>query len=354
VKQATITIAGILVLVYVAIHLDWKDANTDFAAFYSAAKVGPVRYLNHADMQIANAELGSIDLARSYLPRLPFFVAMMKPLSLLSYTAALNLWRVLMAATLVASSAIWVRWHCSAHVVLAWSLPALWAIFAGQDVSLCFLAASASLVIANPFLAGVILGFASLKWHLFVFIAAVLIARREWLIIAGSAISVATVIAGSFALCPNWLPRMVDMLRNAAMHPNFNRSPGIRTLFVASPIAFVAVLAISAVLVGLISTRLPRNVCFALAMAAGCIVNAHSYAHDCILLIPLIAIAIGTNGSLKRIGIALASPIPYLALLFGVAWPVRLGVVAIATMLFGRVMTLAPWTHCQCADGELP
>ncbi len=302
---------------------------------YSAAALGPSGYLDISAMRAENARLGKIHPSRAYLPRPPVFVAATKPLSALPYFAALMVWRALCAVAVIASAAIWSRWNRSILLALAWSLPALWLVYAGQDVGFCLLAVSASLVIANPLIAGAVLGLAVFKWHLCLFLPVVLVAKRQWRMVAGAGASVGVLLAASFALCPDWLLRIIAMLRGGAMHPYFAESPGLRSLFLLSPLAFAALGVSVAALLAWACRARPLHLGVALALAAGCVVNAHSYAVDCVLLLPLLGASLACEDTLGRLaGVFLVTPVPYLLLtLCDTASPLQLGVLVAATLI---------------------
>ena len=312
-RLAAISFLGLVFLICYGSRIDWHNPDVDFAPFYSAARVGPSEYLHADAMRAENAKLGAVLNARLYVPRPPVFVALMRPLARLPFRSAILLWRIICVLSIIGAVVIWSRWGRSIYTALAWSVPALWSVYNGQDGSLWLLATSASLVIPNPWMAGAVLGFAVFKWHLFVFIAPVLVAKSEWERLGAASATVAALIGASFALCPDWFPRLLAVLRNPEMHPYFDKSPGLRSLFVASPMTFTALMLLTVVLLFVAAKRLPLHVSVALALAAGCIVNAHSYAVDCTLLLPLAVLAI--PAPVKGF---LFCPLPYLALLFSI------------------------------------
>ena len=325
-----------------------KPAPVDNEVFnlYAGAKVGPQKLYDPESYREVAASLGAkVIEARLYYCRMPYFEVLTKPLSWLPYSAAVVVWRFVQILAMAAAVFLWPGGKPTMALVALVSLPAVWVVTAGQDVPLVFLAVAASAALARggrDFLAGIAFSFCLAKPHLAIFVPVVMLALGNFRLLAGAAAGASGQILLSFAVAPwSWPRQWLAILSNPRMHPHVNAMPGLRAMVQTGPGMALAVLIVASLTIAIwqLARRLPIEQAIAYALAAGIIANLHSYAVDCILLIPAIAFSLRSRRVSERaVAFCLAAPVPYLALIMGA--PVLLQTGTLASVY----LAWAPWT----------
>ncbi len=323
--------------------MDWRSSDIDFTPIYAAASLGPVQAMDADQMAHRIQPIGPVIPARHLWSRLPAITLLYSPLSRLDYPQARLLWRILCGLFLCAWALIWSRWFRLSWVTLIGFLPALYYLVHGQDSGLCLMAATLPLL-SPGIMSGMLFGVCLAKFHLFLFLPAALLARREWKLICGGAAGCAAVVAASFAVAGlAWPQRLVAIASSSEFSPYSEHSPGLRLLFVSHPALFAALAVATLAGVYWISRRISTPSAVAVALAAGLVVNSHSYVVDCVLLLPLIAVGLASDGPAYGLSLFLLSPASYWSLLvLSLGAPLRLAVALLGARPVNRAPKLAP------------
>lgn len=344
-------------LLFAAVHItglagamgpNFLEGKNDFAAFYMGAKLSGSGHLYDADRHYAGqkSQLGYYMPAVTFI-RLPFYAALLKPLSWFDYGTA---WWLFLLAN--AACAIWFYskflWGDTLAFLLgAASLPAYAALANGQDV--WFVAALFGLFIlllrrGSDFLAGLALSLCAIKPHLFVFVPAVLLLHRRWRVLAGGAAGAVGLFAlSTLAEGGQWISQFLATISDTRVHPRPEIMPtlrGLASLTGAPPWALWLLMALTAAATVFLARRSrPIEVGMAAALAGGLAVNYHAYLADTVML--LVAFALlrrrGLEGAPLWPWILLVCPLPSVLFVFGPPWALVLPL-AIVGALAGLVL----------------
>jgi len=318
----------------------WQGAGSvdnELFNLYAGARIGPRGlYDPHNFAQVAASLHAKVLEARFYYCRMPYYAVLTKPLGWLPFPAALVLWRAIQAAAIAAAAFLWPGSKSKFALAALVSLPVIWVISFAQDVGLVLLFVAASIALrkhGRTFLAGAVFSLCLGKPHLVILIPLVMLARRDFRYLAGAALGASGQILLSFAVGPpDWPYQWLSILSNAQMHPHIEAMPGLRALTHSKPGTLLAVVIATSLVAAVwrISARQSVERAAAMALAAGVVANLHSYAVDCILLLPAIVIALESRRVLERAaGIFLATPIPFAAMLFGHPAFLQIGVLIV-------------------------
>jgi hypothetical protein len=281
----------------------------DFTAFYVGAQLlDRDPYSLPANLDLQRKLTGTAEPALLVI-RPPFWLAAMKPLSLLPYRYAFGLWLALSACAVVAF-ALWFPSAARPHTVLAlcWSWPLLLSFRYGQDTPFLMLWICLSILAwrkGHPALAGALLGLCLPKFHLLAFLPLLFWQRRYWRVLAGFAAVAGLAILLSFAVLPDWMTSYRAALANPALQGGF------------VPIGHQrAILFSAAVLAGLLLWRICRVEAFEFAMPL-CVLGAisvswHVGIPDLVLAIPGLLSTLACRPAGRYPLAALLSPIPLL------------------------------------------
>ncbi len=324
---------------------------------YAGAKLGPQRLYDPESYREVAASLGAkvID-ARFYYCRMPYYEVFTKPLSWLPYPTAVATWRFVQILAIAAAIVLWPGWKSTMAMVALVSLPAVWVVALGQDVALVLLAVAASVALARRgqwFLAGMVFSLCLAKPHLVIFVPVAMLALGSFRFLAGATAGAALQILLSFAVAPaSWPRQWLSILSNSQMHPHVEAMPGLRALTqTGAGIALAALIVASlAIAIWNLARLRPIEETIAYALAAGIVGNLHSYAVDCILLIPAITLAVRSRQVFARgLGIFLATPLPYLAMIAGFPVLLQTGILALVHLAFARAVRLKPAARGETA-----
>jgi hypothetical protein len=315
---------GLSVCLAVVLYLPGAaGGRNDFLGEYAAGRLAgtPGLYDIAATERVQIAALGEYSAAFQYT-RLPYYPLLFKPLTLLPYQWAYCGWLGLNISALVAFLWLWPEeWNRKLTVICCF-LPVSVSILNGQDSIqlLCWSTLAAVLVRrGRPAAGGLVLALCASKFHLMIGIPLVLIAQRRWRVGAGVVAGGLLLLGLSFAASgPAWPLQYLKTLQNPAVHPGVNGMPNLHGLTVgmmggAWVEAGLATAAMAAVWVT--SKKLSFHEGLAVALAAGVLVNIHSYLSDCVLLLPAILCWLRrAGGGWKLVAYSVASPVPWLFL----------------------------------------
>ncbi len=310
-----------------------RPAN-DFLAFYTGGVLAGSAGLY--DPQ-ANREVQQRILGGSYdnlrFIRLPFYAALLKPLAWLPYRAARLLFVFLAcAAACVLAWTARPPWQMAAAVMVFFPLAA--GIVLGQDVVFLLLVICGALALhrrGRQWAAGLVLSLCLVKFHLFLLVPAVLLRHRQWRFLGGAAagaavwLGLSTLVAG-----PGWVGRYLEAVRSPAVTPYRERMPNVYGVFSGSSLAWIVALAVMAAFLYVVVRLRDFEAAFGIALAAGVLLNSHSYVYDCAFFLPSVVSAVRDEGPASRaLGLFLFTPIPYILLLGGHGFIVLLTVTAL-------------------------
>jgi hypothetical protein len=356
-------------LFFAAVHItglagamgpNFLDGRNDFAAFYLGAKLSGSGHLYDAHLYHAGQqrEFGYSMPAVTYI-RLPFYAALLKPISWLDYGAA---WRLFLLAN--TACAVWFYWKFLRDDTLAFLLgaaflPTYAALANGQDVwfpAALFGLSVLLLRLGCDFLAGLALSLCTIKPHLFVFVPLVLLLHGKWRTLAGGAAGAVGLFAlSTIAEGGQWIGQWLDTIRNPVVHPRPEIMPTLRGLaFLAGapPWALWMLAALTTAAVILVARR-SRHIetGLAAALAGSLAVSYHAYLADTVLL--LVAFALLRRHSLTGaplwLWVLLVSPLPALLFVFGPPWAL---VLPLATL--GALAGLLFWHEGSPEAGREP
>lgn len=306
------------------------NAVRDFTGLYVGASLvaSPALYDPEANLAVQR-KIGAKETDSIIFVRLPYFAAILRPLTWIQYRAAIVVWGFLSVAALIGFAFVFP--YAERHItlfMLCWFIPVANAISMGQDSPFVILWIAIALRLRmhqRLFLAGLALSLCLEKWHLVFFIPVLFLLRREWRVLAGFVTGSAALIAFSFAL------QGADFAREywAVLHlPNMNALPLLMPNLVGS-LYFLEIFGLShsiavalywglaivlTLLVLFACVRQQFEIALPVALIAGLLVSPHGYLHDWtiafpallmlwrvtpavvnILLFPVVALPLGLN-----------------------------------------------------------
>lgn len=305
--------------------------NVDFDDFYAAGKLAGTGHLYDWNaIQALEREHHSSNM----LPfgRIPIFALAFKPLSALPYVWASVLWMGASLAAMLGFVALWPGPNRMRNFVLiCWSFPAAMCLALGQDTLLFLSFAVLGLWLLGkkfPFTAGLALSLCVAKPHLALLLPIWLIATARWRAIAGGVTGgfIAALISFSIEGL-DWPKQMLQSLPNLATAPlNMPNLRGLVALVGGGTALEIALASVVGVAFWGISRFADPPTGAALALAGGLLLSHHAYAYDAVLLFPALLLSCdhASRQWLRRWGLLLFTPFPYLVLLTPTAWPAHL------------------------------
>jgi len=286
-----------------ALPLAWNWDNirqgfNDFPQFYLSSRLLGTGHLYDYQAMLAQQRqvLGRTCVTMPYL-RLPYVAVVLAPFSRLPYSIAYALWQALSLAALVFFVWLWPASRPLAIVISCWFAPAAANFANGQDLAFLILCAAIAAVLVRReknFAAGLVLALCAAKFHLFLFVPVLIVARRMWRLGAGLTAGGAALLTVSFLAAGwTWPVAWLQSIRSSQANPNLAKTSlvGLIAQAVHGPALWVVV-GVLIVLAGAIVYRVAQRNSFALglaaALAAGPLVALHVYMQDYLLVLPLI------------------------------------------------------------------
>ena len=270
-----------------------SQGRNDFRQFYIGGKLaGSGR--SYDQRRIVEAQRETFGYSNLHLTpvRLPFYYSLLSPLARLPYRLALLLWTAcaILAAILFIGLYPGVRRRQFA-VACCWSLPLVFSIAIGQDISFILVILAVTLRIlytGRPVLAGLILSLCAIKFNLFVLLPLLFLGKRVWRLAAGFSIGSALLLAVSFiAAGPGWLRSYIALILDPAVDPDSPLMPNLHSLVAHIPGRDVAEFFLSFTVIALV-WRIARRASFDVALAAtllgSLLLTRHAYLQDCAIL----------------------------------------------------------------------
>jgi hypothetical protein len=312
----------------------------DFVSFYTGAKLAgtPQLYSRAANLQVIQSILGFQMEGTTYI-RPPFYAMLLKPLALLPYRAA---WAMFFFATL--ASVLWfvVRFskECPALPFFAsLSIPLLTPLMNGQDTPFLLVILGAAILLfrrGRDFAAGLVLSLCALKFHLFLFLALLLVMKKRWGAVKGGACGLAVLAVASLGEIGAW----IQVLRDPWISPDPQNLPNLHGLILTlhgglrAELGVVAMVAALFIICALKSDNF--ELLIAISIVCGLLASFHSGPADDVLLLPVLVLAIAscTDAVVKTLSALVVTPIPYLMELAGSPYSAALPAMLLAWLVF--------------------
>ena len=303
------------------------EGQNDFRQFYIGGKLaGTGRSYNQS--RIVEAQREAFGYSNLHLTpvRLPFYYLFLSPLARLPYSLALWLWTAstILAAILFVGLYPGVR-RSQFAIAACWSLPLVFSIAIGQDVSFILLILATTLRVfyaGNPLLAGLILSLCAIKFNLFLLLPLLFLGKREGRLAAGFCIGTISLLAVSFIAGPSWLRSYIALILDPAVDPNSPLMPNVHSLVASIPgrefVEFFVSLAVIA-LVWFIARRARFDVALAATLLGSILLTRHAYLQDCAILAGSLVTLFEQFGRplVRNCALVLLLPFAYMFILIG-------------------------------------
>jgi len=305
----------------------------DFIAFYAGGRLAGTADLYDRDRvrQVQLERVGVTGEAWRFI-RLPYYAALFWPLAQLPYRPAYLVWQLLSLGAAVGF--VWqyrVAPRGVTTLMTCLSLPLAASFLNGQDLAwlLLWIALAAHWRGQDrPFLAGAVLALCAAKYHLFLLLPLLVIARREWRLGAGLAGGAAAIVAASFAAGGiDWPLKYYEVLTDPQIHPGAAVMPNLHGAFSFAPSLAPLESAATALVAGavwLVARWGSFEYGLAAVLAGGLLAGYHAYLPDCALLLPALLIVLTRSRWhwLRMVAMALLAPAVYFLVLLQTPWAV--------------------------------
>jgi Glycosyltransferase family 87 len=257
--------------------------------------------------------------------RPPYYALLLKPLALLSFRAANAIWIIAGFAALFAFAALWPGARWLTWVACGWSLPAFAAIAGGQDVTLLLPLVALALLWqgrGREGAAGTALALCAFKFNLFMFVPVLVLAQKRWRMLAGAAACLGVLTILSCAVSGwDWPVHYVQYLFANGNNSGELAMPNLHGLLLGVPFAGdieLGVIAATAVAAWMAMRRCSFERGLALALAAGVVLNHHSFLADTVLFLPaLLLMARDSRGWVRKVAYVSLLPLVYVGVYMG-------------------------------------
>jgi hypothetical protein len=280
----------------VAIQTGPSKLSLDFIQFYAAGKlVGTGHLYDARAITGIEARYGAPSVPTA---RLPIVALAFKPLSALPFATARMVWFIVSVLAGIFALLLWPDLErAPMFIALAWSLPACFTLFFGQDVLLWLLLFALGLYLlqcGRSYSAGIAFSLCICKFHLLIGLGVMLLARKEWKTIFTGILSTVILVMACFAIEGSTWPALYEVIiKSPGFSPATNCMPDVYGLVARFPHGLVLEILASAVISSALwfaCRRASLTVAGALASAAGLLMAHHAYGYDCLLLLPLCVI----------------------------------------------------------------
>ncbi len=331
-RRAVITLGLIFLLSLAFLQRERAlPGQNDFVAFYTGGRlVGtPDLYSRTANLRMVHSILGFTMDTVVYI-RPPFYAAFLKPMAMLPYPLSYAVFSILML-----SGMVWfvVRFskECPELPLLAsMSIPLVGSLCGGQDTPVLLVLVGVSILLTRrgrDFAAGLALSLCAIKFHLFLFVPLLLIAKRRWRILEGAGTGAASLFAIGFVVAgPGSMQQYIAVLRDPFINPSAAGMPNLHglvgTFNGGMTVEWALAAGVVAMFVWLLRTNASYEFLFAASLVCGLLVSFHSGVVDDVLLLPVFVCVAATSMShvLRVTSALLLTPVPYFTLFAGPPW----------------------------------
>ena len=325
-----------------ALRIGLQGAN-DFRQFYIGGKLAG-RWSFYDQSRIAEAQRETFGYSNQHLTpvRLPFYYALLSPLAQLPYRLAFWMW----TAISMLAAVFFVRLYPGVRrsqlaIACCWSLPLLFSILIGQDVSFILLILAVTLRMVygrKPLLAGLILSLCAIKFNLFLLLPILFLGKREWRLLLGFSLGTIVLVMASFIAGAGWPRSYITLILDPAVDPNSPLMPNLHNMVANIPgrqfVEFFLSLTVIA-MVWRIARRARFDVALAATLLGSILLTRHAYLQDCAILAGsrVTIFEQSTSALVRNTALVLLLPFAYLFIL------VREGgvVAALFLLLLGAV-----------------
>lgn len=318
----------------VALH-----ARNDFVTFYAGAKLAGTSelYSRSANLEMNTALVGN-DMGVMYI-RPPFYAAILKPLTALPFLTAYALFTCASLASYLWFVTRFAKECPALPFLAAISVPFLANLLAGQDASFMMAILGGSILLARKnrdFAAGLVLSLCAYKFHLFLFVPAMLLLKKRWRTLYGgmcgtAALAALGMVVNGLGSSAEW----IKALRNPWINPDAAGMPNLHGLvaILNGDIRLEAFLIAMVCAIFLWMTVRTDNyeLLLAASLICGLLVSFHSTIIDDLVLFPVMILVLGSSDlvPLRAATALILTPIPYFLVLAGPPYsaimPVALG-----------------------------
>jgi len=302
------------------------QGRNDFRQFYIGGKLAGSGSFYNAN-RIEQAQREAFGYSNQHLTpvRLPFYYSLLSPLARLPYRLALLLW----TATTTLAAIFFVGLYPGVRrpefaIACCWSLPLVFSIAIGQDVSLVLLILAVMLRVlygGKPALAGLILSLCAIKFNLFLLLPLLFVGKREWRLAAGFSIGTILLLTVSFIAGPGWPGSYIALILDPAVDPNSTLMPNLHAAVAHIPgkefVEFFLSLTVIA-MVWRIARRARFDVALAATLLGSILLTRHVYLQDCAVLVGSLVTVFeqSTNALVRNAALLLLLPFVYLFIFF--------------------------------------
>jgi hypothetical protein len=355
-----------IALLSTLVGLQWNrviHGTNDFVALYAGAElVGtPELYSRTANESVIRDTIGTTMDSVIYT-RPPFYAVLLKPLTALPYLAAYAVFCVLCISSILWFTLRFSKECDSLPLLASFSIPLASWLPQGQDAPLLLAFVGVSILLTRrklDFLAGMALSLCVIKFHLFLLIPILLLAKKRWRILAGGATGTGILLAlGMIVAGAQSLQEWVRVLRDPWINFSSDMMPNLHGLSAglnhneAAPLVEIGMVgAVVAVFLWICRKTDNYECLFALSLMCSLLVSYHSGISDQILLLPVLVLLVGSCQD-KPLRIALAvslTPMPYFTGIgINVVMPlVILAVLTLAAVAVSRQGSMVPVEHAN-------
>jgi hypothetical protein len=299
----------------------------EFISFYAGARFAGTPYL-YDKARVYQEQIRAVGgYGDPFLfGRLPFYAALLSPLSRLPYPVAYQVWQAVMFGALLGF--IWAFPVVNRRMTLlacCWSLPLLIVFTFAQDVTLMLLIVALALRYRekSPILTGLVMSLFAIKVHLFLLLPLLFLGQRLWKMAAGFSLGAVALTGLSFATAGvHWPTQMASVIFLPTTLPKQYLMPNFRGLLQPFTDQFLPELCLDlivAALVWLVVRRAGFEFGMAAVISGSLLVSHHAGPQDCAMLIPvsLIVATRATSTGMNSLCLLLLTPVPYAFLTFG-------------------------------------
>lgn len=323
------------------LRVDWQMLCPDFPVFYAGGKLAGTPDLYSAERARAiQRELVPCVPENAVFIRWPFFAGVMSGLARLPYSEARLGWGILSVAALAAFVWLWPAPRPLTLLACAWSVPLVWNLAMGQDVTFLMLWLAAGVALAargRQFLAGLVLSLCVAKFQLFLLAPLLLLRWRMWRTMLGVLAGLAGLVALSFLISGwNWPLQYWRAISSPVMDPNPSMMPniaGLASLAAHGRLLEIACATLAAATVVWIVYHATPEIGLAAVIIGGLLVSHHAYPADALIVLPACLLA-AVNGRHQTTLVAAFIPLAPVVYQLPVwlAWP-SAGVVFCAALI---------------------
>jgi hypothetical protein len=300
----------------------------DFVQLYAGARLAgaPDLYSRSANLALIKSIQG-FTMDTVVYTRPPFYAALLRPLAALPYRVAYAIFSLLTLASILWFVIRFSKECPSLPFFAAISIPLLTALCNGQDTPFLLAILGASVLLTRrrmEFLAGLLLSLCAIKFHLFLFLPILLLAKKRWRILGGAASGIALLTAVGVlvnGMDSTW--QYVRVLRDPWINPSAIGMPNLHGLVAVwhGDARLELLLSAGVLLVFLWITQRSESYEFLLAasLVCGLLVSFHSGVADDVVLVPAFVLAARASASapLRASAALILTPIPYFMALAG-------------------------------------